>query len=255
MNAISQTFDFKRFCLNLKLDLCTEGRAWLGRLLMMTGFITIFLCLFVHDSPSSADDASAVFYVCALAFGALGGSMFMSNMSTNGLRLNTLMSPASQFEKFLTRWTICILGVTVCFFVSFAIADLIRVGFMSAFVWEPGDVSWVGPFNAMMAIEHWYYLWLPLISLQATYVLGSTVWPKDSFRKTFAAQIIIGIVCGVIFSIVMNWLIRNYIFIGFDHGFFENEVTVACWSVVAWTLFCYVVAWFRFRESEIIHRY
>lgn len=258
MNAISQTFDIKRFGLNLKRDLLSDWRSWLTRLLMITGTTTLAMIILQFNSHSyDIDDASKIFKIFAMVFCALGASLFMKNMSTKGLRLNSLMSPTSELEKFLTRWVICIVGVFVCYIVCFAIADLLRVGIMQFYEHsEPLDLRLMDPFSVMLSGDFSSDFWISLIFSQSVFLLGSTVWPKDSFRKTFGALIIIGVVCGLIFTGVMSWLLRKYVIFGYTDDSFEESIINARWYIYAVIIvFNYVVAWFRFRESEIIHRF
>ena len=67
---------------------------------------------------------------------------------------------------------------------------------------------------------------------QSCFVLGSSVWPKNSFIKTFSAGMII-------------FIAYVLIVVGF-----------ACLSAIAvlFTLTNWTLAYFRFKESEIINR-
>lgn len=258
MNATSQTFDLKRFSLTLKRDLLSDWRSWLTRLLMIIGVTTLAMIILQFNTATyDIYDASKIFKTFAMVFCALGASMFMQNMSTNGLRLNSLMSPASELEKFLSRWLICIVGVFVCYIVCFAIADLLRVGIMHFYEHsEQLDLRLMDPFSVMLTGDFSSDFYLSLIFTQSVFLLGSTVWPKDSFRKTFGALIIIGVVCVLIFVGIMSWLSDNYIIYGYTDDSFEDAVINARWYIYAAIIvFNYAVAWFRFRESEIIHRF
>lgn len=258
MNAISQTFDLKRFGLNLKRDLLSDWRSWLTRLLMITGTTTLAMIIATYHDDNSyyLYDAISLFKVFAMVFCALGASLFMKNMSTKGLRLNSLMSPASELEKFLTRWVICIVGVFLCYLVCFAIADILRVAIISFFINEYSHYSLMGPLTVMLSDDVNLNFWLSLISTQSFFLLGSTVWPKDSFRKTFGAMIIMMAACGFIFTSISAWINRSYVFVGYDdHRLWNMIYANRIYLYATFILFCYAVSWFRFRESEIIHRF
>lgn len=269
MNTISQTFDFGRFTKVLKHDIMSDSRAWMLKLLVMTGFTTLMLIMLsgpgiANDHPLisyaniQAEGDFAAFKFCGILFCAIGASMFMSNMSSGGQRLETLMVPASQTEKFLARWTICILGVTVAYLLCFCIADALRVIFIRLYVGDVPGLHWLGPWGAYQEAEKWYYPVIGLVSVQGWFMLGSTIWPQNSFRKTFGALILLAIASGFIFSMVLRWLMHNFTIVSGESlnvTYFETTFSAMFWINCAWIIFCYVVAWFRFRESEIIHRF
>ena len=190
-------------------------------------------------------------------FTGLGASLFMENMTSPGKRLNELMSPASTFEKYLSRWTVCVLGVTIGLFICFSLAELLRV-LIIGWIW--GDVpglGYVGIFEALQQAERWYMPWCTMASVQATFVLGSTVWPKKSFQKTF----------GFMFTLQLLLVLTV---IGTSELFMPEQSTLAItpheftrddlfniWlaSSIAWTVYCYIVSFFRMRESEVIHHF
>ena len=255
MKTKSQIFDFDRFVNCLKRDLTLNGRSWLLKALMMLGVTTILLCL-VPDAGATF----VIFRFCFTVFCALGASLFMENMTSNGLRLNTLMSPASTLEKFLSRWVICVLGTTIAFLICFALADLIRVGFYSIFypegVWFDGNVygiRYLGPIEMLKQAEHWYYLWGSIATVQAIFVLGSTVTPKNAFLKTFGTLLVFM----VTFVFVIGYV---YTVLGPKRGYIVDNTSEMLLDTlpkivpICVTVFCYITAYFRMKESEIINR-
>lgn len=263
MKTKSQIFDFSRFVDCVKRDLTLNGRSWLLKAFLMLGVTTLLLCIatgpreYINESFYSAiqsETGFTVFRFCGTMFCALGASLFMENMTSNGLRLNSLMSPASTLEKFLSRWVICILAVTITYLICFALADLIRV---AIFTWYYGDVPglrYFGPFEMMEKAEHWYYLWGSLASVQAIFVLGSTVTPKNAFLKTFGVLVVLGIAFAIIVSNVYAALEPFGSHIVAKNGPTSVLDTAAKIAPIFWILFCYITAYFRLKESEIINR-
>ncbi len=262
MNKTNQTFDIARFGNCLKRDLMLNGRSWLLRGLMMLG-VTTLLLIFATNIGMGAEyekgidmihkgSCFVVMKFCGTVFCALGASLFMENMTSNGLRLNSLMSPASDLEKYLSRFLICIVGVTIAFVACFALADLLRVAYYH--IQYPAEtVHYFGPFAIQDLAENIFYFWIGLFAVQSTFVLGSTVWPKNSFLKTFGAIVVFMIV----FIIVSNNVYGLFLEPG--HCFttestITNVTDAMKVAVFVWIAFCYITAYFRFKESEIINR-
>ena len=258
MTTKSQIFDFGRFLNCLKRDFALNGRSWMLKVLMMLGALTIMLT-FMTGVTMDSGGLLVLFRFCATVFCALGASMFMENMTSKGLRINTLMSPASTLEKFLSRWVICVLGTTIAFLVCFALADLIRVGYFQIY-YHNGfeglplhDIRYYGPFEIMAQAEHWYYLWGSIAGVQAIFVLGSTVAPKNAFLKTFGVLIILIVAWGLAVGNVFAALLP-------DAYRFRPENPEEIFDTIARIIpivvltFCYITAYFRMKESEIINR-
>lgn len=255
MKTKSQIFDFGRFLNCIKRDLTLNGRSWLLKAFMMLGVTTILLCLVPDEGATFV-----IFRFCGTAFCALGASLFMENMTSNGLRLNTLMSPASTLEKFLSRWVICVLGTTIAFLICFALADLIRVAYYSIYypegVWFDGHmygIRYLGPIEMMKQTEHWYYFWGSIATVQAIFVLGSTVAPKNAFLKTFGALIILIVAWGFAVGNVFAALLPDAYRFRPEN---PEEIfdTIARIMPIVVLTFCYITAYFRMKESEIINR-
>ncbi len=260
----SQIFNWNRYMLVLRHDLRLNRKSILLRiLLMLTATTTLMLfatwpsLTLTNDyAESQLIDMSFVLKFCGVIFCCLGASLFMENMTTAGKRLNTLMLPASLLEKFVARWTICILGVTVSFFVCFILGDLIRMLVIYCYYPDLEGLRFIGPWKVLALSEHWYLPLTAILSAQATYILGSTIWPKNSFPKTFGAMFVLLIILTITFTAVSTISIDTYQ--PKLHGVNPDFETIIgyIWliSTISSTIFCYVVAYFRTRESEIINR-
>ena len=87
---------------------------------------------------------------------------------------------------------------------------------------------------------------------QSSFVLGSTIWPKNAFLKTFVAGAIIFITY-VLFILWMNDLFD--IGTTLDRSLDKERVWITLaivFSICA--LFNWTLAYFRLKESEIINR-
>lgn len=269
-NEKSQIFNWNRYTDTLRHDLMLNGKSLLLKgLLMLAVTTTIMLIVTWPDEiynhgishlgiPNQAHNLFAVFKFCGMVFCCLGASLFMENMTTRGERLNSITLPASLLEKFAVRWTICIFGVTAAFFVAFTLGDLIRVFILRCYFPELEGFTVVGPWGVLPLSGTWYLPVTGLMTCQATYILGSTIWPKHSFLKTFGAMFAIGVVFSIIFSSVASFSLENLNY--YNTSVEANDVELImekAWLIgtICWTAFCYIVAYMRAGESEIINRW
>jgi hypothetical protein len=94
--------------------------------------------------------------------------------------------------------------------------------------------------------------------IQSLFVLGSSVWPKNSFLKTFVTVTIIVLIYVVVGIVVGNMLFNgsnnrdcSYIFSSITE---QQAFTLASIAFVLFALVNCTLAYFRFKESEIIQR-
>lgn len=263
METISQTFDFGRFGKCLMRELKLNCKAWLLRMLLMFGVTTILLIIATHPHHISPEDYGAlqsegsflISRLCAFVFCGLGASLFMENMTSNGLRLNSIMSPVSQLEKFATRFTICIVFVTLAYLLCYTLADVVRVMYVRTQYGDLPNLHFFGWYSVMRMAESKWFLWSYFFAMQMTFVLGSTVWPKNSFLKTFG-------------TVVVICLVFMYAAINLDSYFGPQgpcaishsacvllKYWIANYAPLIWSAFCLITSYYRFKESEIINRF
>jgi hypothetical protein len=192
-------------------------------------------------------------------------------MNSKLKRLSYLVNPASNIEKYLTRWLITTIGYIFAFFIAFWIADIIKVAICSAILPDvdiqlldlsklrnPGDDFRNGyymlPWQVFDAMIFFY------LFLQSLFLLGSTIWEKVSFIKTFTA------LSAIIFVYIMvcRWaILLSYGDLdGFGNvmsSFFQDttETQALTYIIIVFaplTLANWTLAFFRIRESEIIKR-
>lgn len=256
MKKQSQIFDCTRFCNCLKRELILDGRSLLLKWVVLIA--TLSVMLYIVNNPNThnyVNNQSGAAYMIFCNFGfltlTLGASLFMQDMTTNGNRLNSLMSPSSTLEKYLSRWLIYVVGVAIAFLTSFAIAEGLRVLITKAFYGDIPGLHYVLPSEFPQRDNEGLMLYVGLLTAQATFVLGSTVAPKNAFLKTAG---VIAVLTVAFFTAVSNtFLALN------PEGLVTPEANYIVSKVViiapiCWTVFCYITAYFRMKESEIIER-
>lgn len=282
---MNNTFNIKRFGWVLGKDFQENGRRYLLQFLTMFGIMLVILTMvswsnyntFDYDPARfSADDLNQTLLNIVLfmffAFGILIASTLMEPMRNKTGRIAYLTNPSSNFEKILSRWLIVTVVYIIAFFVALWLADVFRVGICAA-KYAEFDVRFLD-FNMLVDSgnsERNYYvvddqpsfrLGLGFyIFIQSLFILGSTFWEKATFVKTFSASIVIF----MLFLLICSWTIKiaysdfeNFTNVlnsfqvhkfGDDKAFLLAACGFIFFALVNWT-----IAFFRFRESEIIKR-
>ena len=192
-------------------------------------------------------------------FICLGTSFAFKTMKGKTGRITMLMTPVTAFEKFFFRWLIYVLVLPLLILLSIWLADYTRVFVYSAIYPEM-------PFIEVTDFKHFVdqgdggyslcHSWvdgslliLLNVYIQSFFLLGSIIWPKNSFIKTLIAF--------VLFVFLYYWVV-----VGFSH-FTENSALanlnsfIFKWGHVLFpvlTIINWVLTYFRLKESEVIHR-
>lgn len=248
-------------------------------LLMQTGIMLGVLILaailieyqvFQHEHIRlDRDDAiygeRAVFTALFFVFGTIAASLMFSNMKSKESRISTLMYPATQLEKYLSRWIIYVPGFIIVFFIFAFVADFARYLIFLPFLGDRpiilhpvslSDLREMFPSDT----EELEILTGVFLVLQSFFVLGSSIWPRNSFIKTSIALFVLG----TLYTLVITWIFQllfmdsevNVRTGAFDGEFYKGKLLFIQWSFV--TVVCvanYVISYFRFKENEIINRW
>lgn len=267
MNA-SQLFDSGRFAAVLRRDFIMQRSGWIMRVAAMLGtmilseLLVTWIALKVgNDSNAEIAPALAVKYALSFLcwfeislFITLGASLFLTGWATPGERLNEIMSPASALEKYASRFTISILGVTAVTLLCWELSDLVRELFFANFYGEKcPHVSFIDATKVMTEkIGHTFVL--GFVGSQGIYALGSTVFPRHPFIKTMGAALVIEMVFGFVLGFTAGFF-HDAPWVGTGHANLKELATAGYLAaIVISTLFCFVTAYYRIKEQEIIDR-
>lgn len=200
---------------------------WFGTILMVTGFLL----------------SSFAFY----------------ELSHKEKGMAFLMVPASQLEKWLSRFLLTSIGFAVYFWLVFGVIALISEG-LSLMIFDAklNSFEWAGE-------NTWLLLRMYLV-FQSIFMAGSALLGKLAFLKTPAALVIVGGVLVLVMYIVLQGLMWNISKPGWDiepdgpyrnsAGFgafmeytFVDTVTFLYWWVLA--PFFWVVSYLGLTEKEV----
>ena len=288
---MNNILDIKRLGLVFRKDILEGRKRYALMFLTMLGIIAVMLTGNYWDYYYGVEKADLhdvkpyvnpyfnrnILSYLSLMFGGFGlifASTFANPMNSKLKKISYLVSPSSNFEKYLTRWIIVTVAYIISFFIAMWIADALRVAICSvrfpnldiAFVdltklVHPGNYKYQDGYFFSKEV---FIVYISVYFLfQSFFVLGSTFWEKSSFIKTFTAMALIVLV----YILICRWAIL--LFYGELDAFgnvmdsfepdkidFEKEknAIIAACVISIFTLTNWVFTFFRFRESEIIKR-
>ena len=279
---MNNTFSFKRFGLVVKKDFMENQKRYILLFLTMLGLMALISVLgslyfysskiypysYLIHNKALLGWMSLMFLSCGIFF----SSSFSMPMNSKLKRIAYLDYPASNLEKYLTRWMITTVGYIIAFFIALWFADSLRVIVCSNVFPDENvmfldlsrltypDETYKGhylvPKFVLVIIVSIYFL------IQSVFILGSTFWEKATFIKTFTA---IGALIGV-YVMLNRWAILLFYgdFDGFEKvlnsfqladRFSENQAAIFTSIILSvFTLANWILAYFRINESEIIKR-
>jgi len=278
---MNNIFSFRRFGLILSKDFQENWKKYVLQFLTLFGIMAVILTWpyynryqylpndYEHDNMQLLRIASFLF----LGFGIFFASTMMDSMREKTLRISYLTIPVSNFEKFISRWLLVSIGYIIVFFTALWFADAFRVTVLSYKYPELsfGFLDFSKLINTVSNDYSNYHAFpnTPVFTLcisiyalfQSLFILGSTFWEKASFIKTFSAIAVI-----VLLFLFLN---RGVIEISYnDLDSFNNSMNNITYDLSEktvllffasifgfFTLVNWVIAFFRFRESEIIKRF
>lgn len=284
---MNQIFDSQRF-LNYMRKYAVENRKKILYSLIILLFSPIFIILTqiyllgYYDLPSSSDRAWSaevmIFDMMFVVYAAAFGAAFFEQLSTKQSRISFLTFPASNFEKFLNNFLIYGVAFVVVFICTTFFADCLRVWLGSAVAVEGATVehiplnyilmqgNTVTPDNSlpsltsrvgMFALTSVSVFTMTALGAFATFMLGSSVWPKRSFVKTLAFIFIFNMVWSTI-AVVAAYFYKTAgrtIHIG-SNGIdaITSFIIFDCVAVAICIIFM-LTAYLRMKEWEVINRW
>ena len=268
-------FSFPRFANYFKKVLVEDRKRLLQRIITVCGLLVVFSAIIsdscyqhymealkigiVRSEIDPAIDGLMPLFVFGLFIGcALSASFIMEPMSSKTGRIYALMLPATSFEKYFVRWFIYTIGYLVVYYFLFLLVDVMRVCVFSVIYPEIDIITFLNPYAEIVALRDEVPLGFVVslyLLLQSIFVLGSSLWPKYAFLKTFTAYTILGMAFSAFFAGFMNLFNRpgnSYIMPVLSE---DTLFLIATCGVMMVTLFFWWLAYKRFKEMEVVNRW
>jgi hypothetical protein len=260
MNSINQTsnqtFSFARYSALLKTYIIENGKT-LGLYTAVLIGISILVGALIGNNLSTDNRFSGDPRVADIMMGtyiymafssclAISASFMFSSMQTRSSRISTLMLPASMAEKYLVRYTVYFFLYIASFIIAALCGEAGRL--LASPSGTPSIFSEIGKIFSYLSqskVTTFLILYLigAVLSNHSFYTLGSSLWPRHSFFKTFIVSIAFGMILVII--------LPSELLILFSEAFKHCN-----WSILAllyvWTAVCYLLSWIRFRSTQIV---
>lgn len=279
MNTVNQTFNWNRFTATLRKEVVENRRALIFTTLCIYGLLTLLMLLGnftsgITDSVQSSLDAKTpqLFVVSILSFVmTVSASLSFKGLTTKTGRTSMFTSPSSTLEKFLTNILIYIVGLLVVYLACAQLADLTRIAILWFFKSDsfvvPGPINFLNSFNNSIIYyqEHYpisgglfdYFAWITFFGLLTNaglYLLGSIVWPRLSFLKTFAAvyviQLVLLLIAVIVFTLIGDPMAA---FSWFADFISQGKLTVTMFILtIGQAILYYGLAWYLFKRKDVV---
>lgn len=181
------------------------------------------------------------------------GSLTFNNLSSKKQRITSFMIPASRAEKFILSVLIYFVGGSL----TLLIGALIGLG-ISQIAYGGGAVTYDG-FFSFIDLDYsgtiiTAFILMTLLG-NSLYSLGSSLWPKLSWIKTWVVLTVMEWVGSIIMIVLstadISW--RSFFF------FWEGHISLLQWTglslLAVLNIACWVFAWLRYRNTQIVQRF
>lgn len=201
------------------------------------------------------------FCVMSLVISCVVASLSFSNLKKKDTRISTLLIPDTMFDKFFVRWIavvplLMIVLIIGFYFVEFSRILVFRITHSPEVIAASGDYCTVmNPWNMLLkpmndpsiaSLNGMFFA--SYLLFQSVYLLGSVLWPKLSFIKTFAALWVLQTIASIVLLSVHIEVPKGV----------EIDGTTFFWSLAGieffFTLLFYILAYFRFRNTQVVYK-
>ena len=253
MTTTNQTFDWSRFTATLRKELAENGRTILLALLAFYLYFTFQAIIENWASRGTcyiSMDPAFVFIFMAVIV-----SLGFSGLRTKKSRTNYLCTSSSTVEKFAANTLIYAIGSVVAIIACVYLADFTRIAVLS--FWKSDTFVVQGPIAFSNTVIRWvkpgstfaasFPQWLShCYILVSAYVLGTIIWPRNSFLKTSIAFLVYLCATCILFSldtiskgvILQTEETMNYL------RYFNCFMATLCW----------IASWYLLKKKNVISR-
>lgn len=255
MTKLSDILDFTRVRHLAARDLRENGKKYLLSMLVLFGVLLICVIYIQYNIPQGQRETELINFMFVMFIsGSIWASIAYKEMSTAATRSATLMLPASSLEKFLLRWFISVPVFLIALILMTMLAEETK-GILWPAAEAPIRLSQL--FNGEMSTSsHTLLVTGFFLFIQSLFMLGGLLWQKIAVIKTFLCGGLIYALYYFTAMFVTIIFIPEKCYIDYTLGdlIIEHKI-VASTIIIAATVFNYLLAYIRFKESEIINRW
>ena len=287
MNTTNQIFNWGRFTAALRKELVENKRQLILVVVSIFLFLTIFMVLgnILNNKMNQRfgsevqmmDFMPSIFVMSIYSFVVMiMASLAFRNLTSKTGRVLLFTSPSSTTEKFIVNLVVYVIGTFVAFIVCAQLADLVRIAVLTPFKSKtfavPGPMNFFStlidsPSNAMSIYNIFEEVGLDASSMRtmvilsfllapAYFFLGSVLWPRLSFLKTFAAKTVLGGIINVIVAMAFTapFLLKasKGEVTEIDTSSLMSTVNIENGIDYAIGILCWFGAWYLFKHKDVV---
>lgn len=266
-------FSLKRTLMLTGTELTEKRRTLLLQSGMVALVLIVMACIqafgndyqystYTGDGDPVSSDLLGIYLVMLFIFGCLSASIMFSDLAIKEGRIRMLMRPGLAIEKFLSRCFIYIIIFLIVYGAAVFVADSMRYIILKIRFPEshciipiystvsPALLKDILPFHEPVfrsfVIAVGFY-----VGIQSFFVLGSVIWPRMSFPKTFGVFTGLIFAYSMIFAGVAELCMDGIYYSGasFLQVHWFGLLTTLLYGATALN---YVLAWLRLGETEVI---
>ena len=284
-----QVFDWNRFTAALRKEVVENKRQLL---LIVTSIFLFFLIFMVmgnvisnamsdvakNDSESEQviELMPTIFIWTVYSFIVIiVASLAFRNLTSKTGRVALFTSPSSMTEKFTVNLLIYVVGAFVAFIVCAQLADLMRIAILSPFKSEKFAVPGITNFFTVLSSSSYdimsmtdifqsegYESQIKIMTVlsiflgPALFFMGSVLWPRWAFVKSFATQQVFN---GIVNFIIMLFFAMPLLFGGSmeslskaDASSLAQGLSISNYIGYGIGLVCWFGAWYLFKRKDVV---
>lgn len=257
-------FNIHRCLTLIRLHLSEQKRPLTALFAITAGLFTLISLLLSISARANlqADETSYTPYMIKAAeitsfslmfplYAMITGSMTFKCMKNKSSRIKMMMLPAMKSEKFIALTVIYTLIADLGFLAAWFSADLLLSIFnMSRPLWAY-TIVYTTASNASVIKAVSLALMVPLTG-QALFTLGSIIFPRRPFLLTFCSLIVLSVVVMIPMSFI--FVTHPYLLELIFFPFFMSYGSAIAISLAIIALI-YLLAWWRFRNMQVVQRF
>lgn len=202
MNSIIQ-FKPDRFVHLFRKELFSGHKRTLITASAVFGILLVIILVWAEDRDSDIYEFHEIYFpLILLAGGFIFTSIIFKDLDDSNKALLYLTLPASNFEKFLSKWLLCVICFPIIALTGYWLFSLIAAG-LSQSLFDFGTPSF-NPFGA----EEWFFVKLYVV-LQSIFFIGAIVFRKYVAVKTIGSLFIIEIIFAALIFLLFRILFAS----------------------------------------------
>lgn len=247
----------KKYLADNRTTLLLSG-AFVTMVMVLIGIFTAVVFYNDRNQSQAVDNEIGIMLVAFIFNGYLVASIAFKSLWNGKSAVSLLMTPVSALEQMLVRWIMVVPVYIVWSLLSAVFADVVKFIIGNYLI---GGEMWMIPWGRIFnthsseAMLGAYIMLVLFIFTQSFYLLGSVVWRKHAFVKTFFVMgLLFMLYAGGVLCVESNYMNSSCIYINVSE---RDYFTYPLMQILLWAgvIINYTLTVMRLKEADIVHRW